>query len=126
MATRERPLSPHLLVYRPQITSILSILHRMTGVALAFGALVLAYWLSAAAYGPEAFARAQALLGSWFGLVLLLGWTFCLFYQLCNGIRHLLWDAGFGLDLPTLRASGWAVVMASVVLTAALWISALA
>ena len=126
MATRERPLSPHLLVYRPQITSILSILHRMTGVALAFGALVLAYWLSAAAYGPEAFERAQALLGSWFGLVLLLGWTFCLFYHLCNGIRHLLWDAGFGLDLPTLRASGWAVVMASVVLTAALWISALA
>lgn len=126
MATRERPLSPHLLIYRPQITSILSILHRMTGVALAFGAVVLAYWLTAAAYGPEAFARAQALLGSWIGLVLLFGWTFCLFYHLCNGIRHLLWDVGFGLDLPTLRASGWAVVAASAALTAALWISAFA
>ncbi len=126
MATRERPLSPHLLVYRPQITSVLSILHRMTGVALAVGALALAYWLTAAAYGPEAFARAQALLGSRFGLVLLVGWTFCLFYHLCNGIRHLVWDAGFGLDLPALRASGWAVVLASAVLTAALWISAFA
>lgn len=126
MATRERPLSPHLQVYRPQITSVLSILHRMTGVALAVGALVLAYWLTSAAYGPEAFARAQGLLGSWFGLLLLFSWTFCLFYHLCNGIRHLVWDAGIGLDLPTLRASGWAVVGASAVLTAALWISAFA
>ena len=126
MATRERPLSPHLQVYRPQITTVLSILHRMTGVALAVGALVLAYWLTSAAYGPEAFARAQGLLGSWFGLLLLFGWTFCLFYHLCNGIRHLVWDAGIGLDLPTLRASGWAVVGASSVLTLVLWISAFA
>jgi succinate dehydrogenase / fumarate reductase, cytochrome b subunit len=122
--TKNRPLSPHLLIYRPQITSVLSILHRMTGVALAMGLLLLTYWLSAAAYGPAAFARAQEFLGSWIGLLMLFGWTFCIFYHLCNGIRHLFWDVGLGLELTALRASGIAVVIISLVLTAALWASA--
>lgn len=122
MGTNDRPLSPHLQVYRPQITSILSILHRITGVALAAGGLLLVYWLVAAASGPEAFATAQALIGSFFGRLFLFGWTFALFYHLCNGIRHLSWDAGLGLELPMVTVTGWSVVGASVVLTLLSWI----
>ena len=124
MPKGSRPLSPHLQVYRPQITSVLSILHRLTGIALAFGALLLAYWLASAAYGPQEFARAQRLLASWFGQLVLLGMTFSLFYHLANGIRHLAWDAGYGYALPKLRASGWAVVAVSVVLTFITWVAA--
>ena len=111
MMSSNRPLSPHLQVYRPQITSMLSILHRLTGVALAVGTLLLTYWLVAAASGPEAFAGAQGLIGSFLGRLLLFGWSFALFYHLCNGIRHLFWDAGKGFDLPTVVRSGWAVAM---------------
>ena len=121
MASSNRPLSPHLQVYRPQLTSILSITHRMTGVALAFGTLLLIYWLAAAAGGPESFATAQALIGSILGRLLLFGWTFALFYHLCNGIRHLSWDAGWGFELPTVYRSGWTVVLASLALTGASW-----
>ena len=121
MSSENRPLSPHLQVYRPQLTSVLSILHRLTGVALAPGTLLLIYWLVAAASGPEAFATAQALVGSIIGRLLLLGWSFALFYHLCNGIRHLVWDAGYGLELPDLYRSGWLVVFASVALTVAAW-----
>ncbi len=121
-----RPLSPHLQVYNPQITSVLSILHRMTGVALAFGSILLIYWLSAAAYGPDAFATAQAVMGSWFGRLVLFGLTFALFYHFGNGIRHLFWDAGYGFELPTLRSTGYLVVIAAVVLTALTWIAAYA
>lgn len=127
MATqRERPLSPHLLIYRPQITSVLSITHRFAGVALSFGALVLTYWLTSAAYGPEAFARAQAALGSWFGRLVLFGLTFSLFFHLCNGVRHLAWDVGWGFEMNQLRATGWLVVAASLVLTLASWFAAYA
>lgn len=122
MTTGSRPLSPHLQVYRPQITSILSITHRATGMGLAAAALVLTYWLNAAAYGADAFARAQALLGSVIGVILLIGFTFALFYHLCNGIRHLFWDTGRGFEMSQLRASGWAVVLVSVALTAVTWI----
>jgi succinate dehydrogenase / fumarate reductase cytochrome b subunit len=122
----ERPLSPHLQVYRWQITSVLSILHRMTGVALAVGTLVLAYWLSAAAYGEATFAQAQRILGSPLGLLLLIGWSFALWFHFCNGIRHLAWDLGWGFELRQVYATGWAVVIAAVVLTAATWIAALA
>src|SRR5258708_21896065 len=94
-----RPLSPHLQVYRPQLTSVLSITHRATGVALAIGTLLLVWWLLAAATGPEQFAVVQAVLGSWIGRLLLLGWTWALFYHLANGIRHLFLDAGRGLEL---------------------------
>src|SRR5262245_31092410 len=96
-----RPLSPHLQVYRWQLTMSLSILHRATGVGLAVGTVILVWCLVAAATGPEQFAFAQAMLGSWVGRILLFGWTFALFYHLANGIRHLFWDAGYGFDLRT-------------------------
>ena len=121
MNTGNRPLSPHLQVYKPQITSVLSILHRITGVGLAVGALALVYWLNAAAYGPEVFERAQSLFASWLGRLLLIGWTWALFYHLCNGIRHLFWDAGYGFELDTAYKSGWATVAGSFLLTGIAW-----
>ncbi len=117
-----RPLSPHLQVYKPQITSMLSILHRMTGAALAVGTLVLVWWLAAAATGGDTFAGAQAVIGSWFGRLLLFGWSFALFYHLCNGIRHLFWDIGRGYDLETVAKTGWAVIICSTALTVIAWV----
>lgn len=122
MATDNRPLSPHLQVYRPQLTSMLSILHRLTGVALAFGTLLLVWWLIAAATGPEAYDAAQDFIGSILGRLLLLGWTFALFYHLANGIRHLAWDTGRGFELATAYTTGWLVVIAAIVLTLASWV----
>lgn len=124
MATDRRPLSPHLQVYRPQLTSVLSITHRATGVALSIGTLLLVYWLAAAAAGPESYATAQRVLGSWFGLLLLFLWSWALFYHLCNGIRHLFWDAGLGFEIATVYKTGQAVVIASLVLTVLAWILA--
>lgn len=121
-STDDRPLSPHIQIYRWQITMALSILHRATGIALAVGTLLLAYWLVAAAAGPETFASAQALISSWFGRLLLFGWSFALFFHLCNGIRHLSWDAGWGFEIPTMTSTGWFVVFASLVLTVAAWV----
>ncbi len=122
MASSERPLSPHLQIYRWQITSVLSILHRLTGLALTAGTLMLVAWLVAAAAGPQSFAAMQACAGSWLGRLLLFGWSWALFYHLANGIRHLVWDAGYGFELPTVAASGWTVVIASAALTIAAWI----
>ncbi|MFN4090908.1 MAG: succinate dehydrogenase, cytochrome b556 subunit [Alphaproteobacteria bacterium] len=126
MEARSRPLSPHLQVYKPQLTSILSISHRATGVALVVGTLLLVWWLAAAAGGPHSYARVQGFIGSWFGMLLLFGWSFCLFYHLCNGIRHLFWDAGYGFELPDAYRSGWAVVIGAGVLTLLAWIVGLA
>ncbi len=122
MPTRNRPLSPHLQVYRPQLTSVLSITHRLTGVALAAGTLLLVWWLVAAASGPEAYAIVQGFVGSIIGRLMLLGWTLALFYHLANGIRHLFWDAGYLLELKGAYASGWLVLLASVVLTLVAWV----
>lgn len=119
-----RPLSPHLQIYRPQVTSVLSITHRLTGVVLAFAALLLTYWLASAAYGPESFARAQMVMESWFGRLVLFGFTFSLFYHLCNGIRHLGWDLGWGFDLVKLRLTGVLVIIASMALTVLSWMMA--
>jgi succinate dehydrogenase / fumarate reductase cytochrome b subunit len=121
MEKRARPLSPHLQIYRPQLTSVLSITHRGTGIVLVVGSLLLVYWLLAAASGAEAYASAQALLGSWFGRLVLLGFSFSLFFHLCNGIRHMFWDMGLGFELKTAYASGAAVVIASVVMTVVAW-----
>lgn len=121
VAAVARPLSPHLQVYRPQLTSVLSITHRATGVALAVGTLLLVWWLVAAASGPEQFALAQSFLGSWLGKLLLLGWTIALFYHLANGIRHLFWDAGYGFEIKAAYASGWVVVIATIGLTIIAW-----
>lgn len=124
MPDDQRPLSPHLQVYRPQVTSVLSIAHRMTGVVLAFAAVLLTYWLASAAYGPESFARAQVLMESWFGRLVLFGFTFSLFYHLCNGVRHLGWDLGWGFDLVKLRLTGVLVIIASMGLTVLSWMMA--
>lgn len=122
MSSTDRPLSPHLQVYRPQITSVLSILHRITGVFLALGTLLLVWWIIAAAAGPEAFATVQGFVGSFVGYLLLLGWSAALFYHLFNGIRHLAWDAGYGFELENVYRSGWAVVAATVLFTVVAWI----
>ncbi len=122
MPSRSRPLSPHLQVYRPEWTMVLSISHRITGVGLAAGTLLLVYWLAAAAAGPEAFDTAQEVIGSWIGRLFLFGWTFALFYHLCNGIRHLFWDGGYGFELETAYRSGLAVLAGSGVLTLLSWI----
>jgi succinate dehydrogenase / fumarate reductase cytochrome b subunit len=124
MANIERPLSPHLQIYKPQITMVTSITHRITGVALGFGTLLLAWWLIAAATGPEAYATANAFLASWFGRLVMFGFTWALFFHLCNGIRHLFWDAGKGFELPTMRKSGMAAIIASVLLTLLTWVIA--
>lgn len=120
----QRPLSPHLTIYRLQISSALSILHRFTGIALAIGTLMLVYWLASAAWGPAAYADAQGFIGSIVGQLLLIGWAWALFYHLGNGIRHLVWDAGYGYELPTMAKTGWAVVIASFVLTIVVFIVA--
>ena len=121
MMSGPRPLSPHLQVYRWQLTSVLSIVHRFTGVALCVGTLLLVWWLVAAAQGPLPYAMVQHFLASWPGRVLLFGWTVALYYHLCNGLRHLWWDTGRGLDLPQVYASGWAVLVATGVLTVVTW-----
>lgn len=118
----KRPLSPHLQIYRPQITSVMSILHRLTGILLAFGALQLALWILAAAQGPETFAAIQAFNGSWLGRGLLYGWTAALFYHLANGVRHLLWDAGFGFAPTQVAASGWVTLAVAAALTLLTWL----
>jgi len=122
MASDHRPLSPHLQIYRWQITMALSILHRMTGVALTLGTFLLVWWLLAAAAGPGPYATVQAVVGSWIGRLVLFGWSFALFYHLCNGIRHLAWDAGLGFEIKTMTATGWIVVIASLGLTLMAWV----
>jgi succinate dehydrogenase / fumarate reductase, cytochrome b subunit len=123
MMSADRPLSPHLQIYRWQLTSVLSILHRATGVVLSAGAILLVWWLVAAASGPEAYEGVEEFLGSWIGLLLLFGWTLSLFYHLCNGIRHLVWDTGHALDLKSTYVGGWTVVAVTAVLTLAAWIA---
>lgn len=105
-----RPISPHLQIYRPQITSVLSITHRATGVFLTLGALALVYWLANVAGGADSYASAQAWFGSLLGRLLLLGWLFSFYYHLGNGIRHLVWDSGHGYEIETLTRSGYIVV----------------
>ncbi len=101
---------------------MMSIFHRLTGVALAVGTLLLVWWLAAAAAGPEAFDAAQGFIGSLIGYLLLLGWSAALFYHLANGIRHLFWDAGYGFELEEAYLSGWAVLIATAGLTVVAWI----
>ncbi len=116
-----RPLSPHLQVYRWQIQMVTSIVHRVTGVVLAVGSLLVVGALLALAAGPDAWACATGHAGAWYGLVVLFGWTWALAYHLLNGIRHLLQDAGAGYAIAQFVRNGWIVVIGSLVLTAALW-----
>jgi succinate dehydrogenase / fumarate reductase cytochrome b subunit len=125
MSTQNRPLSPHLQVYRPQLTSILSITHRATGVVLTLGTIVLTVWLVALASGRETFDAVSAVIGSLPGKLLLFLFSLALFYHLCNGIRHLFWDAGYGFEIEQVYASGKAAIGAAVVLTLVTWLVAL-
>ncbi|MDY0881733.1 succinate dehydrogenase, cytochrome b556 subunit [Dongia soli] len=122
MASHPRPISPHLQIYKPQLTSATSILHRVAGVGLAVGTLVLVYWLVAAAIGNEAFDTAEGIVGSIIGRILLFLWSLAFFYHLLNGIRHLAWDAGWGYELPTAYRSGYAVIVATILLTVLAWV----
>jgi len=121
-----RPLSPHLQVYRWPVSMALSILHRISGVALGVGTLLLTWWLVAAASADDVFDRAQWFMGSAIGLLLLFGWSVALIFHFFSGIRHLVWDAGIGFDAPTYNASGWGVIIATAVCTVLVWIVGLA
>jgi succinate dehydrogenase / fumarate reductase cytochrome b subunit len=122
---RPRPLSPNIQIYRPQLTSVLSIVNRITGVILSFCAVVLVIWLIAATTGPHAYADVQGAIASWIGQIMLFGCTFAFFLHLCGGIRHLVWDTCHGFELRWIYASGWTVVAASVMLTVAAWVASL-
>lgn len=122
MDNTNRPLSPHIGVYRWRITSTLSILHRGTGLALSLSALLLTAWLLAAASGADAYRAVAGFIASPLGLLILIGATYAFFFHLANGIRHLFWDAGMGFEMEQARASGWTVVAVSIAATALLWI----
>jgi succinate dehydrogenase / fumarate reductase cytochrome b subunit len=122
MPVKNRPLSPHLSVYKWEISNTLSILHRMTGVALSAGALALLAWIISASLGQEAYASVEGLLSGPLGLLLLFGFSASFFYHLGNGIRHLAWDAGYGLDKDVARLSGWVTLVIAVIVTALFWI----
>jgi len=121
---KPRPTSPHLSIYRWQITMSLSILHRLTGMALAFGLLFLTWWVMAILYGPPAYDCFLSFTRSVIGKVFLVGWSWSLVYHKLNGIRHLFWDAGKGFQMQTATQSGMMVVIGSFVLTALIWILA--
>lgn len=124
MQSTNRPLSPHIQIYRLPLTALTSIAHRISGALLVLGTLVLVYWLVAAASGPQAYADAQGVLGSWIVQLIIFLWTYALFYHLCNGVRHLIWDAGYGFDLDTAHKSGIVVLIAAGILTVIAWIIA--
>jgi succinate dehydrogenase / fumarate reductase cytochrome b subunit len=124
MALRERPTSPHLQIYRRQLTSVMSILHRISGLLLALGAIGLAWWLLAVDAGGERYAHAARIIASPLGLLLLFGFSLALVYHLLNGLRHLFWDMGWGFEIDETYRSGWAVAVLTVVFTAAIWFAA--
>ena len=117
-----RPLSPHLSIYRWPITMLLSILHRATGIAMSIGLIVFAAWLLNAAQGPETYQYFRAVMSGIVGQLLLIGWTFAFFLHLGNGVRHLFWDTGRGLEIHQANASAWFVLLFAVILTAGFWV----
>lgn len=121
MSNPDRPLSPHISIYRWPVTMVSSILHRATGIALTAGFIVLVAWLFDTASGPESYAVFTAVMGSAVGQLLLVGWSFAFFYHLANGVRHLVWDTGRGFEKSQANASAWFVIILAVVLTAAFW-----
>lgn len=125
MTKANRPLSPHLQVYNLPLTARMSISFRIMGVGLAIGFVLLAAWLIAAGAGRNSFDVMQAFLTSWFGQLLLLGWTVAFFYHACNGVRHMIWDTGRGIDNDSAARSGKLVLAAAAVLTVLTWAIAL-
>ncbi len=121
MARRAKPLSPHLQIYRLPLNAILSITHRMTGVILALGTVLVVAMLIAAASGSQAFGAMYATGAHWLGQVVLFGFTLALYIHMCAGVRHLFWDAGYGYELQTARRSSHAIIMVAIVLTIATW-----
>lgn len=121
MAGAERPLSPHLQVYRWRVTMLNSIIHRVSGVALGTGTVLLAGWLLAVASGPEAFSLVKELFGHWFGRLVLFGFSWGLIYHLLSGIRYLFWTAGLGFEVDVAEKWGWAILAASVFFTLLAW-----
>lgn len=121
MPSTNRPLSPHLSIYRPQISSVLSILHRITGLALVAGTVLMVAWLCSAAYVPAFYATLHDAMSSLPGQICLFGWTLAFYYHFCNGIRHLFWDIGSGFTLPVMARTGWAVIILTIVFTALTW-----
>ncbi len=121
MIARRRPMTPNIQLYRPQLTSVLSVTNRITGIVLSLGAIWLVVWLTAAATGPGAYASVRDVLISWPGQLTMVVFTLSFFFHLCGGLRHLMWDTVHGFELRTIYISGWAVVFASVLLTALAW-----
>ena len=118
---RPRPLSPHLQIYKPQITSVLSIMHRITGVSLSIGSIILVAWVVALASGLESYSYFINITNHWFSHLILFGFTFALYYHLSNGIRHLFWDAGFGFELKSVYLSGSLVLFTAFKMTISTW-----
>ena len=118
---RTRPLSPHLQVYRPQMTSVMSILHRAAGVVLTTGTLIMTAWLVSLALGKEAYDVVVMVIGHPLGQFVLFGYSVALIYHALNGVRHLGWDLGFGLTIPQVYKNGQIVLFLTVVLTMGLW-----
>jgi len=112
-----RPLSPHLSIYRPQLTSMTSIFTRLTGNALIVGALLVVWWFAALAAGPDAYASANGFITSWFGDLIMFGSVACIWYHTLAGIRHLIWDTGRMLDVEKAELAGQVIIVASVLLT---------
>lgn len=120
----QRPLSPHLTIYRWPINMAMSITHRATGVALTVGTLLLTVWLCAAANSPECYAWLNGFFGGFIGKFMLFGWSVSLYYHMLNGIRHLWWDTGHGFELGAVMRSSWIVIAGTILLTVVTWIIA--
>ena len=118
---QQRPLSPHLMIYKPQLTSMMSITHRATGAALALGSLLVVWWIVALATGAEYYSFVQSIIASWVGQLVLFGFTVVVFYHLSNGIRHLLWDFGHNLTIEGVHRTGYMVLASTIILTALTW-----
>ncbi len=118
----ERPLSPHLSIYRPLINMVMSILHRLTGGALYFGTLLLAAWLIGAAMGPKQFELVNAIFTHPIGMIVLFGYTWALAHHMLGGLRHLVWDTGRGLQIGQVNVLSWLTIIGSVALTLAIWV----
>jgi len=124
--TIERPLSPHLTIYRPLINMVMSIVHRLTGGANYVGTVLIAAWLVAAAMGPEAYGTLNALFGHPLGKLVLLGYSWSVIHHMLGGMRHLIWDTGRGLEIGTVNVLSWLTILGSLALTAALWFAGIA
>ncbi|MCB1477000.1 MAG: succinate dehydrogenase, cytochrome b556 subunit [Rhodobiaceae bacterium] len=119
----ERPLSPHLSIYKPYVTMVTSIMHRATGIVLYAGTLLLVWWLVAAATGPSYFDFVNGLAGSWIGRLVLFGYTWALMHHMLGGIRHIVWDLGYGFTPAKANTLAWANIAGSIILTLLIWIA---